>query len=169
MSAQASRVGQYARRVGELLGLDGDTLAMLEVAGSLHDVGKDYLSERLVNKPGPLDEVEWEAMRRHPELGEAVARSEGHPDEVADWVRHHHERLDGTGYPDRLSAEEIPLGARILSVIDAYVGMTTARPYRPALAAHDALAELEAAAGRLYDEDVVGVFTRLVRANLPGG
>ena len=86
------------------------TLEMLELAGSLHDVGKQMISERIVEKPGLLTDAEWEAMRKHPELGEAYAREEGHPDDVGSWVRHHHERLDGTGYPDHLEGEEIPVG-----------------------------------------------------------
>jgi HD-GYP domain-containing protein (c-di-GMP phosphodiesterase class II) len=169
MSEQENRVGQYARRVGEILGLEPETLLMLELAGSLHDVGKDMLSRRIVEKPGPLSDAEWEAMRRHPELGEAVAREEGHPDDVGDWVRHHHERLDGTGYPDSLHGEEIPIGARIIAVLDAYVGMTSPRPYRPPIPAQVALEELEHASGKHFDPEVVDVFVRLVRANLPGG
>jgi HD-GYP domain-containing protein (c-di-GMP phosphodiesterase class II) len=161
-----SRVGQYARRVGEILGLDEETLGMLELAGSLHDVGKNLISEQIVGKPGPLSDSEWEAMRRHPELGEAVAREEGHPEDVAEWVRHHHERLDGTGYPDSLTGDEIPMGARIIAVLDAYVGMTSARAYRPPIPAAVALEELEHAAGRHFDPQVVDVFVRLVRANL---
>ena len=169
MSTQENRVGQYARRVGEILGLEPETLAMLELAGSLHDVGKDMLSDRIVDKPGPLTDAEWEAMRRHPELGEAIAREEGHPEDVAEWVRHHHERLDGTGYPDNLHGEEIPMGARVIAVLDAYVGMTSPRPYRPPIPAEIALEELEHAAGKHFDPQVVDVFVRLVRANLPGG
>ena len=161
-----SRVGQYARRVGELMELEEDTLGMLEVAGAMHDAGKDFLSDRILDKPGPLDEAEWEAMRRHPELGAAVAKSEGHPDDVADWVQHSHERMDGTGYPDHLEGDEIPMGARIIAVLDAYVGMTSPRPYRTPLPPEEALQELERAAGSHFDAEVVSVFVRLVRANL---
>ena len=167
MSQQENRVGQYARRVGEILELEPETLAMLELAGSLHDVGKDMISERIIDKPGPLTDAEWEAIRKHPEFGEAVAREEGHPDNVGEWVRHHHERFDGSGYPDHLEGEEIPLGARILAVLDAYVGMTSPRPYRPPIPAEVALEELEHAAGKHFDPQVVDVFVRLVRANLP--
>jgi HD-GYP domain-containing protein (c-di-GMP phosphodiesterase class II) len=154
--------------VGEILGLEPETLAMLELAGSLHDVGKDMISERIIDKPGPLTDAEWEEMRKHPELGEAYAREQGHPQDVGDWVRHHHERLDGTGYPDHLEGEEIPVGARIIAVLDAYVGMTSPRPYRPPIPAEVALEELEHASGQHFDPQVVDVFVRLVRANLPG-
>jgi HD-GYP domain-containing protein (c-di-GMP phosphodiesterase class II) len=166
VSDEDNRVGQYARRVGEILGLEPETLAMLELAGSLHDVGKDMISERIIEKPGPLTDAEWEAMRKHPELGEAYARGEGHPEDVGEWVRHHHERLDGTGYPDHLEGDEIPMGSRIIAVLDAYVGMTSPRAYRPPIPAQVALEELEHAAGKHFDPQVVDIFVRLVRANL---
>jgi len=163
-----NRVGQYARRVGEILGLEQETLEMLELAGSLHDIGKEMISDQIVEKPGPLTTEEWETMRKHPELGEAFIREEGHPEDVGEWIRHHHERLDGTGYPDSLEGEEIPTGSRIIAVLDAYVGMTSPRPYRPPIPAEVALEELEHAAGKHFDPEVVDVFVRLVRANLPG-
>ena len=166
MTEDENRVGQYARRVGEILNLEPETLAMLELAGSLHDVGKDMISERIIDKPGPLTDSEWEEMRKHPELGEEYVREAGHPEDVGDWVRHHHERLDGTGYPDHLEGEEIPMGARIIAVLDAYVGMTSPRPYRPPIPAQVALDELEHAAGKHFDPEVVDIFVRLVRANL---
>ncbi|MEX2193656.1 MAG: HD domain-containing phosphohydrolase [Thermoleophilaceae bacterium] len=162
-----SRVGQYARRVGELLGVEGGELDLLEAAGSLHDAGKYFLSGDVLEKPGPLDDAEWEAMRRHPEFGAAIARDEGHGDEVQDWIRHSHESLDGSGYPDHLEGDEIPLGARIIAVVDAYVGMTAERPYREALLPEEALARLEADAGKRYDPRLVEAFAGLVRANLP--
>ena len=161
-----SRVGAYARRVGELLELDEDTLAMLEVAGALHDAGKRFLADELVDKPGPLSDAEWRAMRLHPELGAGLAEAEGHPDEVADAIRHHHERVDGGGYPAGMTGSEIPIGARVLFVIDAYLAMTSPRPWRAAIAPRDALAELERCAGKQFDPEVVEVFGRLVRANL---
>jgi HD-GYP domain-containing protein (c-di-GMP phosphodiesterase class II) len=161
-----SRVGQYARRVGELLGMRGDSLELLEAAGSLHDAGKYFIAPGVLDKPGPLDDAEWEAIRRHPEFGAAIARDEGWNDDVQEWIRHSHEHLDGSGYPDELSGEQIPLGARILAVIDAYVGMTSDRPYREALAPQAALEQLELAAGSHFDPEVVEVFVRLVRANL---
>lgn len=161
-----SRVGQYARRVGELLGVDEGQLDMLEAAGSLHDAGKYFISDEILEKPGPLEEAEWEAIQRHPEFGAAIARDEGHADEVQEWIRWSHESLDGSGYPTGLTGDEIPLGARILSVIDAYVGMTADRPYRPALPPDEALIRLEAEAGTRYDPQVVEAFAELVRANL---
>ena len=162
----ASRVGQYARRVGESLGVRGGELDLLEAAGSLHDAGKYFLSDEVLEKPGPLDEAEWEAVRRHPEFGAAIARDEGLGEEVQEWIRHSHESLDGSGYPDHLEGDDIPLGARILCVIDAYVGMTAERAYREALLPEEALARLEAETGKCYDPSVVEAFAGLVRANL---
>ena len=161
-----SRVGEYARRVGELLRLDRDTLAMLEAAGALHDAGKRFLADDIVAKPGPLSDAEWHAMRLHPELGAGLAAAEGHPGGVADAIRHHHERVDGSGYPAGMAGGEIPIAARVLSVIDAYLAMTAARPWRASMKPVDALAELERCAGAQFDREVVEAFTRLVRANL---
>jgi HD-GYP domain-containing protein (c-di-GMP phosphodiesterase class II) len=161
-----SRVGEYARRVGELLEQDEDTLAMLESAGTLHDAGKRLIADDVMDKPGPLTDAEWNAMRMHPELGAGVASDEGHGDEVAEAIRHHHERVDGAGYPAGMRGSEIPLGARILFVIDAYLAMTSARPWRAAMRPDRALAELERCAGEQFDAEVVEVFARLVRANL---
>lgn len=161
-----SRVGEYARRVGELLDLDLGTLGMLEAAGALHDAGKRFLADEIMDKPGPLSDAEWRAMRLHPELGAGLAASEGHSDDVAGAIRHHHERIDGAGYPDGIAGDEIPIGARILFVIDAYLAMTSPRPWRAPLSPPDALTELERCAGKQFDPDVVEVFTRLVRANL---
>ena len=163
-----SRVGQYARRVGELLDLDADTLAMLEVAGALHDAGKRFLADEIVEKPGPLTDAEWRAMRLHPELGAGLAEAEGHPDSVADAIRHHHERVDGSGYPAGMAGREIPIGARVLFVIDAYLAMTSPRPWRDPVAPERALAELQRCAGKQFDPEVVEVFAKLVRANLRG-
>jgi HD-GYP domain-containing protein (c-di-GMP phosphodiesterase class II) len=159
-------VGEYARRVGELMDLDADTLGMLEAAGTMHDVGKRFLADEIIDKPGELDDAEWRAMRMHPELGAGYAEANGYDGGVADAIRHHHERVDGDGYPFGLEGDGIPIGARVLAVIDAYIGMTAERAWKPAMAPADALAELEDGAGTRFDPEVVDVFLRLVRANL---
>jgi HD-GYP domain-containing protein (c-di-GMP phosphodiesterase class II) len=161
-----SRVGQYARRIGEMMELDDDTLGMLEVAGTLHDVGKRFLADEIVAKPGELDDAEWHAMQLHPELGAGYAEAQGYDGGVADAIRHHHERVDGDGYPFGLEGDGIPIAARILAVIDAYIGMTADRPWKKPLSPKRALAEIEAEAGASFDPEVVDVFIRLVSANL---
>jgi putative two-component system response regulator len=146
--------------------LDEDTLGMLEMAGTLHDVGKRFLADEIVDKPSPLDDAEWRAMQMHPELGAGFAEAQGYEGGVADAIRHHHERVDGDGYPFGLEGDGIPIGARILAVIDAYIGMTADRPWKKAVSPNRALDEIEAEAGTSFDPEVVDVFVRLVRANL---
>ena len=126
----------------------------------LHDVGKIGVPETILNKPGPLDEAEWQIMRLHPETGERVIRPLGLDPTVSEIVLHHHERWDGTGYPFALAGEEIPLSARVFSVCDALEAMTAERPYRIPLAARRALAEVRAGAGSQFDPQVVAAFER---------
>jgi HD-GYP domain-containing protein (c-di-GMP phosphodiesterase class II) len=148
-------VGELSRRVGERLGIGGIDLWLLELAGRLHDVGKIGVPDAILSKPGPLDSAEWELMRRHPEMGaEAVSRLPG-LGAVAPLVRSHHERWDGDGYPDRLVGDEIPLASRVICTCDAFVAMTSDRPYRPALNVDQALAELVSGAGSQFDPRVV--------------
>ncbi len=115
----------------------------------------------ILNKPGPLDEREWEFMRQHTIVGERIVASASSLGDVASIVRSSHERWDGAGYPDRLASEAIPLGARIIAVCDAYDAMTTTRPYRRAMSDADAMAELRRCAGRQFDPHVVTVFERV--------
>jgi HD-GYP domain-containing protein (c-di-GMP phosphodiesterase class II) len=129
----------------------------------LHDVGKIGVPDAILNKPGPLDSAEWELMRRHPEMGaETVSRLPG-LGAVAPLVRSHHERWDGDGYPDRLGGQEIPLASRVICACDAFVAMTSDRPYRPALDVDQALAELVAGAGSQFDPRVVDALRIHVR------
>jgi putative nucleotidyltransferase with HDIG domain len=148
-------VGELARRVGMRLGLDRDDLWLLEQAARLHDIGKVGVPDAILNKPGPLEQSEWEVVRRHAEFGaEIVARVRGF-EPVARFVRAHHERWDGAGYPDGLSAGEIPLASRIIAACDAFHAMTTDRPYRAALSPVEALDELDLCAGTQFDPGVV--------------
>jgi two-component system cell cycle response regulator len=151
----STAVGDLARRIGTRLGMRGGELWMLEQAARLHDVGKIGVPRAILNKPGPLDSDEWEAVRRHAELGaDLVARVRG-LEPVARFVRSHHERWDGGGYPDGLSADDIPLASRIVAACDAFHAMTSDRPYRAPLEPEEALAELEACAGAQFDPSVV--------------
>jgi diguanylate cyclase (GGDEF)-like protein len=150
-------VGRYARMMAAELGLPPDHVERIRVAGVLHDVGKIGISDSVLTKPGPLDEAEWEEIRTHPEI---AARLLSRPEfaDLRSWIVAHHERIDGTGYPAGLQADEIPLEARILAVADAYEAMTADRVYRPALGEEAARAELLAGAGTQFDAEIVEAF-----------
>jgi HD-GYP domain-containing protein (c-di-GMP phosphodiesterase class II) len=150
----ADRVAVLASEVGARLGLSREELDLLRVAGSLHDIGKLGLPHALFTKPGALDAGERRVVARHPELSAGAAEALG-LDAIADWIRYHHERWDGAGYPSGLAGSRIPLPARILAVVDAYDAMTSDRPYRLAMATEEALAELDRTAGSQFDPAVV--------------
>ena len=116
--------------------LDGHEITTIRTAALLHDIGKVGIPDEILHKAGPLDEQEWQVMRQHPAIGERILRAIPGMGEVARIVRHEHERWDGTGYPDGLAGEAIPVGARIILACDAYHAMTSDRPYRSALS-HD--------------------------------
>jgi putative nucleotidyltransferase with HDIG domain len=155
------RVARASVRLGEAIGLSASELAALETAALLHDVGKMGVPSAVLSKPSALDSEEWEMMRRHPGLGSEMLRRLGVSDEILGIVRHHHERCDGRGYPDGLEREDIPLGARIVALADAYVAMTARRSYRPALDEREALARIEGGLGSQFDPDLGKTFLRL--------
>jgi diguanylate cyclase (GGDEF)-like protein len=150
-------VGELAARVARRMGLSPEGVDLARLAGTLHDLGKLAIPEEVLRKPGPLDAAERLALQRHPQIGFRMLDSLD-VEPVATWVRHHHERWDGSGYPDRLGGTEIPLGARILFVADAYDAMTTDRVYRGRLSHARALAELERCSGTQFDPDVIAAF-----------
>jgi two-component system cell cycle response regulator len=144
-------VAAISLRVGEALGLGHSELGLLRLAAAVHDVGKLAVPAEIIAKPGPLDEAEWTAMRLHPAAGAEMLEPCATPPEVLAIVRSHHERWDGTGYPEGLAGEQIPLGARIIAVVDAYCAMVETRPYRlPRQPAH-AREELLAHSGSQFD------------------
>jgi putative two-component system response regulator len=149
------RLANLAARVGAEAGLDLPTLEAVAYGALLHDVGKIGVPESILSKPGPLDEWEWDLMRRHPEIGERICRPLDTSQRFAPIVRHHHERWDGRGYPDRLRGEAIPLGARIVGLVDAFDAMTHDRPYRHALPVADAVSELWLEAGQQFDRALI--------------
>lgn len=159
-------VALHAVRVARELGLDEERIRLLESAALLHDVGKIAIPDDILRKPGALDDEEYLRVVEHPVLGERIL-SWTSQKQMLPWVRHHHERWDGSGYPDHLRAIEIPLEARILAVCDSYDAMTSNRPYRAALAADAAVAELEGCAGSQFDPSVVEVFVRTLAGPEP--
>jgi HD-GYP domain-containing protein (c-di-GMP phosphodiesterase class II) len=149
--------------VGDALGIDARERRNLEFAALLHDVGKIRVPDEIINKPGKLTDEEFEVVKRHPVDGqEMLERVGGVLSEVGIIVRHHHERWDGGGYPDRIAGEAIPLAARIICACDAYSAMTTNRPYRAAMPVADAVAELERCSGAQFDPGVVRALARTV-------
>jgi two-component system cell cycle response regulator len=155
-------VAQLAAMTARGLGLSEHETKRIELAGELHDIGKVAIPEAILNKPGPLDEEEWEFMRRHTLIGERILAAAPSLAHSADLVRSSHERYDGGGYPDGLAGSEIPLGASIITVCDAFDAMTSARPYGEAISVSDALAELRLCSGAQFDPRVVGTFCDLI-------
>jgi putative nucleotidyltransferase with HDIG domain len=137
------------------LGLDLEAVRNVELGAVLHDIGKVRVPESILNKPGKLTEAEWAIMKTHPEVGEHILKPIQSLQAILPIVRHHHERWDGTGYPDALAGREIPLGARIVSVCDAYRAMTEDRPYRAALSEPEARRRLLEGAGSQFDSECV--------------
>jgi diguanylate cyclase (GGDEF)-like protein len=152
--SHSERVGELSARIARRLGIDESQVELIRLAGSLHDLGKLAIPEEILHKPGTLNEPERLVLQRHPQIGHRMLESLG-VEPIADWVLHHHERWDGTGYPDRLRREEIPIGARIIFVADAYDGLTSERAHRESLSEAAALAELERCAGSQFDPAIV--------------
>ena len=159
----SERVGAMSRRLAIVLGLSPAEAEVVARAGLLHDIGKIGIPEAVLRKTGPLSADEWVLMRRHPVIGAQIVAPFEFFTAGAVIIRHHHERVDGSGYPDGLTGNGIPLGARIVAVADVFDALTSDRPYRPAMTAEDALAQLMAQAGRGLDEEIVGAFIGLIR------
>ena len=158
--ARCHRVGRFAELIARELGLSPGGVERIRLAGLLHDVGWVAVPEGVVDKSGPLSDEEWEWVRTHPSTGARMLESTDFAD-VRDWIRLHHERPDGTGYPEGLRGDEVPLEARIIAVAEAYEAMTSDRPYRPVLSADEAAEELRRGAGGQFDERVVQALLRI--------
>jgi putative two-component system response regulator len=157
------RLSRYAGALGRRLGLDDDHVTALERAGVVHDIGKVSISDGVLKKPGPLSSDERNQMKRHPLIGEQICKPLKSFHLVLPIIRHHHERMDGSGYPDQLKGEAIPLTARILSVVDVFDALTTNRPYQTAFSQEEALEEMakEVAKG-WWDPQVFQAFRELI-------
>ncbi|MCX7718775.1 MAG: response regulator [Candidatus Sumerlaeaceae bacterium] len=154
----SKRTEQILLRMIDRLGLPRGDRDLIVFAMRLHDIGKIRVPNTIINKPGPLDDDEWAIMRQHPIWGFEILQSDGMLTEIARIVRHHHERYDGSGYPDGLKGKSIPLGSRILSVVDAFDAMRSNRPYRKALPFTRAVEEIRSNIGTQFDPDIALAF-----------
>ncbi len=159
------RVAKLAVDIAEHLGFDSERMEALHIAGMLHDIGKVYVPSDFLNKPGRLNDQEFSVIRLHPEVGADILKSVEYDWPISEFIRQHHERLDGSGYPDGLKGEAIHLEARILAVADVVDAMSSRRPYRDSLGMEAAVTELKNNSGILYDKAVVGHCLSLIEQN----
>jgi len=157
----SENVAAYAVALGQALGLPSERIVRLRRAALLHDVGKVAIPRAILEKPSKLSDAEFEHMKLHAPIGAAMLAHAGLREESA-WVRHHHERLDGRGYPDRIAGGDIPLEARIIFVADSFEAMTSDRPYRAGMAVEDAMAELRRCKGGQFEPEIVETLARLL-------
>jgi putative nucleotidyltransferase with HDIG domain len=158
----SERLAEWAEATARVLGCRDEEAQDIRWGALLHDIGKIAVPDAILRKPARLTDEEWQIMRQHPVTGEEILRPLERMRGVARILRHHHERWDGTGYPDGLSEERIPLGARILAVVDAYSAITDERPYKPARSHIEAVAELRRSAGTQFDLRVVEAFCKML-------
>jgi HD-GYP domain-containing protein (c-di-GMP phosphodiesterase class II) len=152
------RVRDFALKMGQRLALPKTELNRLAVLVLLHDIGKVKIIEDILTKKGMLNAEEWEKIKKHPEAGSRIARATEEFAHVADDILSHHEHWDGSGYPQGLKGDEIPLLARIMAIADAFEVMTSGRPYKKAMTAAAAAGELRRCAGRQFDPELVNLF-----------
>ena len=156
------QLGVLSERMAAVLGMDERQRTSIRIGGYLHDIGKIGIADAILLKPGKLTDEEMTEMKRHPDIGAAILEVHDAMADIAQIVRHHHERWDGRGYPDAIAGESIPLGARMIAVADAFSAMTTDRIYRPALTLEQAWAELRKHRGTQFDPEIVDVFEKVV-------
>ena len=162
------RVAYYALSIGKRLGLNDEDLDTLRGSARLHDLGKIGIPDEILRKDSGLTDEEWVIMRRHPEIGESIIKPVRSLQHLCDLIRHHHEKLDGTGYPDKLKGEEISPLVRILSVADVYDALTTERSYRPKKSKQEAIGILRSMNNHL-DQDIVNTLVEILddKGDLP--
>jgi putative two-component system response regulator len=162
----AERVGRYAEAIGAAHGLGAEDCDLLYHGGVLHDLGKIAIPDAILLKPGPLSSEEFAVMRTHSSEGERICLSLRSVAYYLPIIRHHHERMDGAGYPDHLAGKDIPLGARIAAISDAWDAMVSDRPYRAGLGEDEAARRLRQGAGSQWDAGLVHLFLDLVEGGL---
>ena len=158
----SERVALYAARIAARMKLTEEQIDVIRNAGILHDIGKIGISEVILQKPGPLTDTELIAVQDHPAIGEKICKPLRSANLLLTVIRHHQERYDGRGYPDRLAGDNIPVEARVIAVADAYDAMTSPRPYRPPMSQRQVIGILQREAGKQWDPDVVRVFLELL-------
>ena len=162
------RVSHITAKLGETLKFSHEQLKVLERGSLLHDIGKIGISDTILHKPGPLSEEEWVIMRRHPDIGAKIVDGIPFLQDTIPLIRYHQERWDGTGYPRGLRGEEIPILARMFSIVDAFDALTSKRPYRQKISTQEAVEYINEQAGILFDPEIVEVFNNLVKENQSG-
>jgi diguanylate cyclase (GGDEF)-like protein/putative nucleotidyltransferase with HDIG domain len=158
----SERVGKISEVIAQKMGLSKSEIDKVRVAGRLHDIGKIAIDENILNKAGKLDAKEWELMKLHPVKGASILENTNEYHDIADIVISHHEHYDGTGYPSGLTAELIPLWARIIAVADAFDVMTNTRPYKQPMPHEEAVAELKRCSGTQFDPQIVDLFIQII-------
>jgi putative two-component system response regulator len=157
------RLEQYVVSIGQLMGLSENELLALRYGARLHDIGKIGIDEMILRKAGPLTHEEYIQIQQHPLIGEEIIKPLRLAPLIGPIVRHHHERWDGSGYPDRLIGPDIPLGARIVAIADAFDAMTTQRPYNEPLSFDQAIERLREGAGRNWDPEITHLFIEFLQ------
>jgi response regulator RpfG family c-di-GMP phosphodiesterase len=160
------RIQHLTRRICRQLGLDADTTEEISFASILHDVGKIHIPDHILKKPGPLTDGEFALMQTHTVVGERILGDKPFYETTRRIARHHHEHWDGSGYPDGLKADAIPLAARIVTVADVYDALIHERPYKPAWKPEKALAVMEVFSGKIFDPGILGVFLEMEKASI---
>lgn len=163
----SERVSFYCDKLAKELGYDEKFANSLKEAAILHDLGKIGISRTILHKPDFLTEIEFVEIRKHPEIGEKICAPLRFADIKLPVIRHHHERFDGKGYPDGLRGDDIPLGARIMAITDAFDAMTSDRPYRGAMSIDKAMDILNEEAGKQWDNELIEIFIRILSLDPP--
>jgi len=159
------RMKVLVTKLGHELKLPDFYINELSAVAALHDIGKITIPDEILKKSSNLTEDEWETIKRHPEVGYRIAQASDQFSHVSKFILHHHERWDGTGYPEGLKGKEIPFASRVISVVDAYDVMTNIRPYKKAMSTEPALLELLTCSGTQFDSEIVAVFVKMMRNN----